>query len=48
MAARLSKKRLQRYGLDFKLKAVKLTEVPGMEVSPPRGWVPFHLLEPSL
>jgi transposase len=32
LAARLSKKRLQRYGLDFKLKAVKLTEVPGMEV----------------
>ena len=32
MAARLSKKRLPRYSLDFKLKAVKLTQVPGMEV----------------
>lgn len=32
MAARLSRKRLPRYGLDFKLKAVKLTQIPGMEV----------------
>lgn len=32
MAARLSKKRLPRYSLDFKLKAVKLTRIPGMEV----------------
>ena len=32
MAARLSAKRLPRYSLDFKLKAVKLTQVPGMEV----------------
>ena len=32
MAARLSEKRLPRYSLDFKLKAVKLTHVPGMEV----------------
>ena len=32
MAARLSKKRLPRYSLDFKLKAVRLTQVPGMEV----------------
>jgi transposase len=32
MAARLSAKRLPRYSLDFKLKAVRLTRVPGMEV----------------
>ena len=32
MAARLSAKRLPRYSLEFKLKAVKLTQVPGMEV----------------
>lgn len=32
MAARLSRKRLPRYGLDFKLKAVRLTRIPGMQV----------------
>ncbi len=32
MAARLSAKRLPRHSLDFKLKAVKLTRLPGMEV----------------
>jgi transposase len=32
MAARLSAKKLPRYSLDFKRKAVKLTEIPGMEV----------------
>ena len=32
MAARLSAKRLPRYSLDFKVKAVKLTRIPGMEV----------------
>ena len=32
MAARLSKKRLPRYGLDFKLKAVKMTQIPGIQV----------------
>ena len=32
MAARLSRKRLPRYSLDFKLKAVRLTQIPGMEV----------------
>ena len=32
MAARLSRKRLPRYSLEFKLGAVKLTEVPGVEV----------------
>ena len=32
MAARLSRKRLPRYSLEFKVKAVKLTQVPGMEV----------------
>ena len=32
MAARLSAKRLPRYSLDFKLKAVKLTRLPGIEV----------------
>ena len=32
MAARLSAKRLPRYSLDFELKAVRLTRVPGMEV----------------
>ena len=28
MAARLSRKRLPRYGLDFKVKAVRLTRIP--------------------
>ena len=32
MAARLSTKRLPRYSLEFKQKAVKLTEIPGLEV----------------
>ena len=32
MAARLSRKLVLRYSLDFKLKAVKLTQIPGMEV----------------
>lgn len=32
MAARLSKKRLPRYSLEFKQKAVKLTRIPGLEV----------------
>ena len=32
MAARLSAKRLRRYSLEFKQKAVRLTRVPGMEV----------------
>jgi len=32
MAARLSSKRLPRYSLQFKLGAVRLTEMPGMEV----------------
>ena len=32
MAARLSRKRLPRYSLEFKRGAVKLTQVPGMEV----------------
>jgi transposase len=32
MAARLSKKRLPRYSLEFKQKAVKLTQIPGLEV----------------
>jgi transposase len=32
LAARLSRKRLPRYSLDFKVKAVKLTQLPGMEV----------------
>ena len=32
MAARLSAKRLPRYSLEFKVKAVKLTRIPGMEV----------------
>jgi transposase len=32
MAARLSAKRLPRYSEDFKIKAVRLTELPGMEV----------------
>ena len=32
MAARLSRKRLPRYGLDFKLKAVRLTRIPGLQV----------------
>ena len=31
MAARLSSKRLPRYSLQFKVGAVKLTEIPGME-----------------
>ena len=32
MAARLSAKKLPRYSLEFKRKAVKLTQVEGMEV----------------
>lgn len=32
MAARLSRKRLPRYSLDFKLKAVRMTRIPGMQV----------------
>ena len=32
MAARLSAKKLPRYSLEFKQKAVKLTQLPGMEV----------------
>ena len=32
MAARLSAKRLPRYSLQFKRGAVRLTEMPGMEV----------------
>src|SRR5262245_3960245 len=32
MAARLSAKKLPRYTLEFKQKAVKLTQIPGMEV----------------
>jgi transposase len=32
MAARLSAKKLPRYSLDFKRKAVNLTQVPGIEV----------------
>jgi transposase len=32
MAARLSAKKLPRYSLEFKRKAVKLSQIPGMEV----------------
>ena len=32
MAARLSAKKLLRYSLEFKRKAVRLTQLPGMEV----------------
>ena len=32
MAARLTAKKLPRYSLEFKLSAVKLSEVPGVEV----------------
>jgi transposase len=32
MAARLSAKRLPRYSREFKVKAVRLTQIPGMEV----------------
>ena len=32
MAARLSRKRLPRYSLEFKQGAVRLTKVPGLEV----------------
>ena len=35
MAARLSAKKLPRYSLEFKRKAVKLTEIPGMRF---RSW----------
>jgi transposase len=31
MAARLSAKKLPRYSLDFKRKAVRLAQTPGME-----------------
>lgn len=32
MAARLSAKKLPRYSLEFKASAVRLTQIPGMEV----------------
>jgi transposase len=32
MAARLGAKKLPRYSLDFKWKAVRLTQIPGIEV----------------
>jgi len=32
MAARLSRKKVPRYSLDFKIKAVRLTRIPKMEV----------------
>lgn len=32
MPARLGAKKLPRYNLEFKLSAVKLTQVPGIEV----------------
>ena len=32
MAARLSRKKLPRYSVDFKRSAVRLTQIPGMEV----------------
>lgn len=32
MAARLSRKKLPRYSLEFKVKAVRMTKLPGMEV----------------
>jgi Transposase len=32
MAARLSAKKLTRYSLEFKQRAVRLTEIPGLEV----------------
>ena len=42
MAARLSRKRLPRYGLDFKLKAVRLTKIPGMQVQTVAASLDLH------
>ena len=42
MAARLSRKKLPRYSLDFKLKAVRLTRVPGMEVQSVAAALDIH------
>ena len=42
MAARLSQKRLPRYALDFKVKAVRLTQVPGMEVQAVAAALDLH------
>lgn len=42
MAARLSGKRLPRYSLQFKLSAVRLTEIPGMEVQVVAGALDIH------
>lgn len=42
MAARLSKKRLPRYGLDFKLKAVRMTQIPGMQVQTVADGLDIH------
>jgi transposase len=42
MAARLSRKRLPRYGLEFKLRTVRLTRMPGMEVQAVAAALDLH------
>ena len=42
MAARLSRKRLPRYSLEFKQKAVKLTQIPGLEVQVVAAGLDIH------
>jgi len=42
MAARLSSKRLPRYSLQFKLGAVRLTQLPGMEVQAVAAALDIH------
>jgi transposase len=42
MAARLSRKKLPRYDLEFKVKAVRLTKLPGMEVQTVAAALDIH------
>ena len=42
MAARLSRKKLPRYSLEFKVKAVRLTKLPGMEVQTVAAALDIH------
>lgn len=48
MAARLSRKRLPRYTLGFKLGAVKLSEMPGVEVAYDDAVIPILAAASSL
>lgn len=47
MAARLSRKKLSRYSLEFKEKAVRLTKIPGIEVQTVAEALDIHPVVPS-